>query len=117
MIPTQCILWRKEKLTPLDLAPDNFEFVKRLPDIPNVSEQVKRCKECGQLYLFEYNDFFASPWSDDLPVYMTYVPVSEEELKVHKKVEKTLTSILENGYPKILHNIKVGGEEVKWNRN
>lgn len=116
MIPTQCILWRKENLIPLDLSPDNFEFVKRLPDIPNVSEQVKRCKECGQLYLFEYNDLFVSPWSDDLPVYMTYVPISEEELKEHSKVKKTLTSIMETGNPAILHNIKQEGEEVIWNR-
>jgi hypothetical protein len=116
MIPTQCTLWKKEKLTLSDLAPDNFEFVERLPDISNVSEQVKRCKECGQLYLFEYNDFFASPWSDDLPIYMTYVPISEDELKEHYKVAKTLTSILETGNPSILHNIKQGEEEVRWNR-
>lgn len=116
MIPTQCALWKKEKLTPLDLAPENFEFIERLSDIPNVSEQVKRCKECGQLYLFEYNDFFANPWSDDLPIYMNYVPVSEEELKKHYKVKKTLTSILETGNPTILHNIKKEGEEVRWNR-
>lgn len=116
MIPTQCILWKKEKLTPLDLAPNNFEFIERLPDIPNISEQVKRCKECGQLYLFEYNDFFASPWSDDLPIYMTYVPISEEELKKHYNVEKTLTSILETDSPSLLYNIKQGEEEIRWNR-
>lgn len=113
MIPKKCILWTKEKLTSDDLSENNFEFIKSLPGISNVSEKIKKCKECGQLYLFEYNDFFANPYSDDLPIYMTYVPVSEEEIVEHLKVEKSLGSI-QRHTPKLLHNIKTEGEEIKW---
>lgn len=112
MIPKQCILWTKEQLVPSDLS---FDFVSEISDIPKISQQLRKCKECGQLYLYEYNDFFASPY-DDLPIYKTYIPVSIGELKEYFQQEKTLTSILEIKSPKLLHDIKADGETVKWNR-
>jgi len=116
MIPKQCILWKKEKLTANDLSLNNFEVVKSLPGLPHIPEKLIKCKECGQLYIFEYNDFFANPFADDLPVYMTYVPVSIEELIDHLKVEKTLCSILEIEAPRIFYDIKTKGEKIGWNR-
>lgn len=116
MIPKQCILWKKKKLTPADVPAGMFEGVSSLPEIPHISERLLRCKECGQLYLFEYNDFFAN-YENDLPVYMTYVPVSEEELKEHLKVEKTMTSIFSaTKGPKLLYDVKEEGENVRWSK-
>lgn len=57
-----------------------------------------------------------SYFADDLPVYMTYVPVSIEELIDHLKVEKTLCSILEIEAPRIFYDIKTEGEKIGWNR-
>ncbi|MDD2274486.1 MAG: hypothetical protein PHI91_03325 [Candidatus Pacebacteria bacterium] len=115
MIPKQCILWKKEKLTADDLSLDNFEVIKSLPSLSHISESLIKCKECGQLYIFEDNDFFADPFADDLPVYMTYVPVSMEELIDHLKVEKTLYSIFEINAPRIFYDIRVEGKTIGWN--
>ena len=110
------MLWKKKELTPKDIAGENFESVKSLGDeeLPHVGHAITKCKECGQLYLREYNDFFASPYADDLPVYITLVPVSEEELRVFLGMEKDLLSIYSTKSPTIRYDIKTEGEKIYW---
>lgn len=111
MIPIKCHLWKKEKLIENDLT-ESLVFLKKLPSIENVSESVMVCVDCRQLYIVEFNDFFASQ-IDDYPVYLTYVPVSEAELVEHAKVKKTLGSIQEYS-PKLLFDIKKEGTRIRW---
>lgn len=117
MIPKQCLLWKKEELTMDDIKMDNFELIKDLPEeIAHVSQSIRKCKECGQLYIVEFNDFFADWENNDLPTYWHLVPVSDKELKNFLKKKKTLNSILEIPGPRLTYRHTNEILEIEWNR-
>ena len=52
--PVGCHLWHKEKLTRKDL--DCLERVKVIVDSSHLMREIKRCKECGQLYYYDFSE-------------------------------------------------------------
>ncbi|MFA7157338.1 MAG: hypothetical protein WC123_06590 [Bacilli bacterium] len=77
MIPKQCHLWQKEKIDSSDF---NFEEIKTYFESSHEWRHLKRCKQCGQLYIsdnIEWVDYFDG--NDEVNTQL--VPVSEEELK------------------------------------
>jgi hypothetical protein len=51
--PTQCALWKKPEL--IDEPRQNrFELLETFVDESHLSRELLRCKECGQLYFFEF---------------------------------------------------------------
>jgi hypothetical protein len=53
MIPAQCKLWKKHSLQPEDLY-DLFEEMHVFHENIESSKRLLRCKECDQLYLYEF---------------------------------------------------------------
>ncbi|MGO9133908.1 MAG: hypothetical protein ACLP8A_07655 [Methylovirgula sp.] len=71
--PTGCILWTKPELIDGDTS-DLFECVEVFEDEIHLGRQLLRCKECGQLYFYEFYELV--DWEDgDDPQYWTFVPV------------------------------------------
>jgi hypothetical protein len=74
--PTQCILWRQPKLA--EPLKDRFEVVETCVEEDHWWRYVLKCRECGQLYFFEFYEQI--DWEDgDDPQYTTFVPVVGQE--------------------------------------
>ena len=72
--PTQCLLWKKINLTPLDL---DLELLKVFVRSPHLERDLFRCRECGQLYFHEWYEHVN--FKHDSYMYDTYLPVETEE--------------------------------------
>jgi len=91
-IPAQCHLWRKERVTSEDLNSRGFERVKVYEDDSHFSRDLRRCRECGQLYLFEFYETIDWEHGND-PQYLIYLPVDSVE-EADALAGETLFSIL-----------------------
>lgn len=80
--PTDCHLWKLDKLT-LDDLMGCFEEVETYECESHLERRLLRCKRCGQLYFYEFNEWVDWEGGDDSQ-YWTYIPVStpEEILKL-----------------------------------
>jgi len=85
--PTQCYLWKKDKLTSQDLHYENFELLETFTEDCHFSRRLVKCKECGQLYFKEFYE--EVDWvSGDDPQYTTFIPVeTREEIETLKKTD------------------------------
>ena len=54
MIPTQCHLWQTENFSSQDLSLENFELLETFADDSHFWRYLLKCKECGQLYFYEF---------------------------------------------------------------
>ena len=86
MIPSNCVLYKKSDLSQEDVTDYISEIIEIIPSGGLDDYQVRRCRECGTLYIVEHNHFFGG--EDDYPVYRTYVPVTEKELEEFRAIEK-----------------------------
>jgi hypothetical protein len=73
MDPVNCVLWKKETLLAEDLY-DLFDEVHVFHQNVNSSKRLLRCKECGQLYLYEFTGSGTLP-NESLQV--MYFPVKQ----------------------------------------
>lgn len=90
-IPIQCQLWQKENLTKEDLH--DFEVMRTYVDESHFMRYLLKCKECGQLYFYEFYETIDWENGND-PQYKTFIPVdSEDEAK--KRSEASLFDIFE----------------------
>jgi hypothetical protein len=82
--PTQCIFWTKPKLVQGPKT-ERFELVETYADESHWSRCLLKCRECGQLYFYEFYEII--DWEDgEDPQYWTYIPVeSEAEIETLKK--------------------------------
>jgi hypothetical protein len=73
--PTNCILWKKPEL----IAPsaERFEPIASYADGSHWSRCLLKCRECGQLYFYEFYESIDWDGGDD-PQYSTYIPVETE---------------------------------------
>lgn len=78
-IPTQCHLWHKNDLSSNDVSlPEVFDLVRRFEtDDPHTLHSLLRCRDCGQLYFFEFTEWIDWEGGND-PQYCTWVPITEE---------------------------------------
>jgi hypothetical protein len=82
--PTQCALWKKPEL--VDEPRENrFELLETFVDESHLSRDLLKCKECGQLYFFEFYEEI--DWEDgNDPQYSKYIPVENgAEIEMLKK--------------------------------
>ena len=76
--PTQCFLWKKDKLISEDLHYQNLEAIETFVDDDHFSRRLIKCKECGQLYFKEFYETTDYIGGND-PQYITLVPVETKE--------------------------------------
>src|SRR4051812_45545442 len=81
--PTQCVLWNNPDLVagPREAL---FEHLETYTDDNHLFRSLCRCRECGQLYFFEFYDEIDWDEGDD-PSYATYIAVeSDAEIETLK---------------------------------
>ena len=74
--PTQCHLWSLEE--PVE-ARETMEVVEELVKDSHLSRSLLRCRECGQLYFYEFYEIVDWVNGND-PQYTTYIPTTMEEV-------------------------------------
>ena len=74
-LPTQCVLWEKPALVATKVS-DRFETIENFADESHLSRALLKCRECGQLYFFEFYEKIDWNGGDDAQ-YSTYIPVEE----------------------------------------
>jgi hypothetical protein len=75
-LPLDCHLWKKQNLTHSDLA--CLEEVERYIDDSRLIRSLRRCKECGHLYLYQLIEVIDYALGHDSQ-YRTYLPVDSGE--------------------------------------
>jgi hypothetical protein len=79
MIPVQCHLWQKEEITSDDISVFScFEILHTFEDDSHLMRRLIRCKDCGQLYFYEFYEEIDWVGGND-PQYRTYIPIESEE--------------------------------------
>jgi hypothetical protein len=77
--PTQCRLWQKENLTdPDSISADNFEVLHTFVDESRLCRRLVKCKECGQLYFYEFYEEIDWKEGND-PQYCTFIPIETRD--------------------------------------
>jgi hypothetical protein len=71
-----CRLWNKKDLTTDDLV-DSLEKIKSYEDDSHLIRTLKKCKECGQLFFYEFYEEVDWAGGND-PQYRTWIPVDDE---------------------------------------
>jgi hypothetical protein len=91
---------------------DAFEPVRSIMHESHDRRSVVKCKECGQLYFYEFHEDISFSGGGDSQ-YETYIPVeTEEEIEALSKT--TYTSILEY-LPRLLYDkSSEGNVSVLW---
>jgi hypothetical protein len=95
--PTQCELWEHPERAARKFS-EIFETVEDYEDSSHLNRSLYKCKECGQLYFFEWNEWVDWENGDDRS-YSTLVPVqTPEEIEALKQ---TSTFTLMCYYPRL----------------
>ena len=74
--PTQCHFWKADHP---DLRGDEKELVKSFEDESHLFRALLRCRDCGQLYFYEWYEEIDWVNGND-PWYQTWVPVEEKDI-------------------------------------
>ena len=76
-IPEQCALWKKQVIEESDVR-DAFDLVETYIDTSHLWRYLLRCKECGQLYFFEFYEEvnWAGKGNGNDYQYSTWIPVA-----------------------------------------
>ena len=74
--PIRCILWKSPEL--VEPAAVRFEPVATYDDTNHWSRALLKCRECGQLYFYEFYEEIDHAGGED-PQYRSYIPVTDEE--------------------------------------
>jgi hypothetical protein len=73
--PIKCHLWRKKNFKKDDLyIKNNFDVLHTFEDDNHLSRCLVKCKNCGQLYFYEFLEFIDWEKGND-PQYDTFIPV------------------------------------------
>ncbi len=76
--PTQCVLWDKPELVGQPPVKTMFETVETFVDTNHLERTLFKCRECGQLYFYEYYEHVDFDDGNDRE-YLTYIPVEAPE--------------------------------------
>lgn len=107
--PTQCLLWKD----PGRVIEDRwryFKMLKRFREISHALHALVKCRECGQLYFYEF--FEEIDWSGDGndPSWVTWVPVETDDDIA--SLLRHSPGFLMNNSPSFHEDPKQGGENV-----
>ena len=87
--PTQCVLWHEPDRIQTGLR-DLLDLVETYLDDSHWSRSLLRCRECGQLYFYEFYEVVDWEGGDDAS-YSTLIPLADanaaEALKTTSPVE------------------------------
>lgn len=72
--PANCFLWNNPEAARDWMLNDGFERLETYFDYSNHWRYLLRCRECGQLYFYEFYEFMDLEGGED-PQYQTYIPV------------------------------------------
>jgi len=75
--PRQCIYWEHPERVRGGME-ESFELMERYTDESHLRRYLLKCRECGQLYLFEFYESIDWEAGND-PQYSKYVPVGTAE--------------------------------------
>lgn len=79
-IPTQCQLWQKEQVTNEDIQlSSHFEHLNTFEEDTHGVRRLLRCRECGQLYFYEFYEWVDWTGGDDSSISLLLPIQSEEE--------------------------------------
>lgn len=82
--PTQCVLWEKPELIDASMK-DRVELVETYVDDSHLWRRLLKCRECGQLYFYEFYEEIDWVGGDDAQ-YVKYIPVETlDEIEALKK--------------------------------
>jgi hypothetical protein len=73
--PTQCVLWDDPKLVRGTRMKELFELIDTYADESHLKRYLLKCRECGQLYFFEFYEWVDWENGND-PQYSKYIPIS-----------------------------------------
>jgi hypothetical protein len=111
--PTGCAYWNKPKDMPSTELIKASDLVERFDDTSHLMHSLIKCRECGQLYYYEYYDEVDYEDGDD-PVFLTYIPVdTDEEIERLKAMSRSeLMSVV----PRLHYDIPKGADApiVRW---
>ncbi len=117
-IPEQCILWKKQDIKESDMKMNNFDVVKTLIETEHFWRYVLKCKECGQLYFFEFNEEvnWAGAGNGNDYQYSTWIPVALNDTE-YLKDKSTLELLDPTLIPRIQADLTPHGKSaVHWVR-
>ena len=77
-LPKSCVLWRNPKSVVSAPLEDGFELLDTFVDESHWWRYLLKCRECGQLYFFEFLEEVDWVDSDD-PQYCTWIPLETKE--------------------------------------
>jgi len=72
--PRQCLYWREPERVRDGGLRERFELVEEYEDESHLRRYLLKCRECGQLYFFEFYEEIDWDEGND-PQYTKYVPV------------------------------------------
>jgi hypothetical protein len=74
--PLECILWRSPER--LENIQEVLDTIETYMDDSHHMRRLVKCRECGQLYFYEFLEFVDYRDGED-PQYRTYIPVASGE--------------------------------------
>jgi hypothetical protein len=110
--PTQCALWENPRL--IGRSPE--QFFKRIDtyvDESHLMRSLLSCRECGQLYFYEFYEEI--DWKDgDDPQYQTYIPV-ETDVEIEALKNASTVELLQFS-PRLQRDFPKGAEQpdTRW---
>ena len=108
--PTGCVFWKKPKLAFDGPTKDRFELIDTFVEESHWWRYLLKCRECGQLYFFEFYEEVDWEHGDD-PQYSTYIPVElDEEIE---SLKKTTPFELLNFFPRLQQDFPKGAKKPK----
>jgi hypothetical protein len=72
--PRQCVLWNRPELVRDGTMKERFELVREYASESHLRRYLLKCRECGQLYFFEFYEEIDWDKGND-PQYTKYIPV------------------------------------------
>lgn len=104
--PTQCILWEHPGRVAGQFA-QAFEVVESYEDGSHLSRSLYKCRECGQLYFYEWYEWVDWQHGNDKQ-YSTFVPV--QTAKEIAALKQTDTFSLLRFFPRLQWD----GSKIGW---
>jgi hypothetical protein len=98
--PTQCVLWENPVLADRPKS-QTFKRIVMYVDDSHLMRELLECRECGQLYFFEFYEEIDWENGND-PQYSTYIPV-ETEAEV-ETLKSASTFGLLKFFPRLQHD-------------
>ena len=111
--PVDCVLWEKPELVLEGATKSRFERIETFVKDSHLWRYLLKCRECGQLYFFEFFEVVDWEGGDD-PQYTTYIPVGTVEEAT--ALSKLTPAALLNHFPRLQMDFpkSADGPVVRW---